>query len=117
MSEPVYWKLVSLALLEELVTRGGLEGFKSLPIPPENQHENVMLSKIAQYSYSLQESQKDKHTFPSLRILLDTVAESNGRDSGYMVFLFHKHHQHVLYLQNSKLLYRTPLSESCSLSS
>ncbi|XP_048205258.1 vomeronasal type-1 receptor 4-like [Perognathus longimembris pacificus] len=28
--------------------------------------------------------------------------------SGYMVFLLHKHHQHVLYLRNSKLLYKTP---------
>jgi hypothetical protein len=98
-----------LALLEELVTRGGLVGFKSLPIPPENQHENVTLSKIAQYSYSLK-SQKVKQTFLHLRILLDTVAENHGRASGYMVFLLHKHHQHVLYLQNSKLLYRTPLS-------
>ena len=109
MSEPVYCNLVSLALLEELVTRGGLEGFKSLPIPPENQHENVTLSKIAQYSYSLK-SQKVKQTFLHLRILLDTVAENHGRGSGYMVFLLHKHHQHVLYLQNSKFLYRTPLS-------
>ena len=88
-------------MLEELVTRGGLVGFKSLPIPPENQHENVTLSKIAQYSSSLQESQKDKHSFLSLRILLDTVAASNGRASGYMVFLLHKYYQHVLYLQAS----------------
>lgn len=101
MSEPVYWKLVSLALLEELVTRGGLEGFKSLPIPPENQHENVTLSKIAQYSYSLQESQKDKHSFLSLRILLDTVAENHGGSNGYVIFLLHKNYQHVLYLQAS----------------
>ncbi|MBZ3877915.1 Vomeronasal type-1 receptor 50 [Sciurus carolinensis] len=31
-----------------------------------------------------------------------------GWASGYMAFLLHKHHQHVLYLQTSKLLYRTP---------
>ncbi|KAG3288536.1 putative vomeronasal receptor-like protein 4 [Ictidomys tridecemlineatus] len=31
-----------------------------------------------------------------------------GWASGYMVFLLHKHHQHVLHLQTSKLLYRTP---------
>ncbi|KAM5166869.1 putative vomeronasal receptor-like protein 4 [Callospermophilus lateralis] len=31
-----------------------------------------------------------------------------GGASGYMVFLLHKHHQQVLYLQTSKLLHRTP---------
>ncbi|MBZ3875237.1 Vomeronasal type-1 receptor 46 [Sciurus carolinensis] len=31
-----------------------------------------------------------------------------GWSSGYMMFLLHKHHQHVLYLKTSKLLYRTP---------
>ena len=42
-------------------------------------------------------------------VLRDAVFQgAMGGASGYMVFFLHKHHQHVLYLQNSKLLYRTP---------
>ena len=54
-------------------------------------------------------SQKIKWIVLPLMVLRDAVFQgAMGGASGYMVFLLHKHHQHVLYLQNSKLLYRTP---------
>ena len=54
-------------------------------------------------------SQKIKWIFLIHVVLRDAVFQgAMGGASGYMVFLLHKHHQHVLYLQNSKLLYRTP---------
>ncbi|MBZ3888708.1 Vomeronasal type-1 receptor 4 [Sciurus carolinensis] len=47
--------------------------------------------------------------FLALMVQRDAVLQGvMGWASGYMVFLLHKHHQHVLYLQTSKLLYRTP---------
>jgi vomeronasal1 receptor len=55
------------------------------------------------------ENQKIKLIVLHLMVLRDAVFQgAMGGASGYMVFLLHKHHQHVLYLQNSKLLYRTP---------
>lgn len=57
----------------------------------------------------MQESQEIKWIVLPLMVLRDAVFQgAMGGASGYMVFLLHKHHQHVLYLQNSKLLYRTP---------
>ncbi|XP_047415229.1 putative vomeronasal receptor-like protein 4 [Sciurus carolinensis] len=47
--------------------------------------------------------------FLALMVLRDATFQGvMGWSSGYMMFLLHKHHQHVLYLQTSKLLYRTP---------
>ncbi|XP_076714092.2 putative vomeronasal receptor-like protein 4 [Callospermophilus lateralis] len=47
--------------------------------------------------------------FIVLMVLRDAVFQgAMGGASGYMVFLLHKHHQQVLHLQTSKLLYRTP---------
>ncbi|XP_052012406.1 vomeronasal type-1 receptor 4-like [Apodemus sylvaticus] len=61
------------------------------------------------YCYFMLESQKIKWIVLPLMVLRDAVFQgAMGGASGYMVFLLHKHHQHVLYLQNSKLLYRTP---------
>ncbi|XP_028632097.1 vomeronasal type-1 receptor 4-like [Grammomys surdaster] len=61
------------------------------------------------YCYFTLESQKIKWIVLPLMVLRDAVFQgAMGGASGYMVFLLHKHHQHVLYLQNSKLLYRTP---------
>ena len=61
------------------------------------------------YCYFMQESQEIKWIVLPLMVLRDAVFQgAMGGASGYMVFLLHKHHQHVLYLQNSKLLYRTP---------
>ncbi|XP_055464013.1 vomeronasal type-1 receptor 4-like [Psammomys obesus] len=59
--------------------------------------------------YFMLPSQKIKWIFLPVMVLRDAVFQgAMGGASGYMVFLLHKHHQHVLYLQNSKLLYRTP---------
>ena len=61
------------------------------------------------YCYFMQESKKTKWIVLPLMVLRDAVFQgAMGGASGYMVLLLHKHHQHVLYLQNSKLLYRTP---------
>ena len=61
------------------------------------------------YCYLVLDSQKGKWIVLPFMVLRDAVFQgAMGGASGYMVFLLHKHHQHVLYLQNSKLLYRTP---------
>uniref|UniRef100_A0A8C6G7S3 Vomeronasal type-1 receptor n=1 Tax=Mus spicilegus TaxID=10103 RepID=A0A8C6G7S3_MUSSI len=61
------------------------------------------------YCYFMLENQEVKWIFLTLMVLRDAVFQgAMGGASGYMVFLLHKHHQHVLYLHNSKLLYRTP---------
>ncbi|XP_021511776.1 vomeronasal type-1 receptor 4-like [Meriones unguiculatus] len=61
------------------------------------------------YCYFMPESQKIKRIVLPIMVLRDAVFQgAMGGASGYMVFLLHKHHQHVLYLHNSKLLYRTP---------
>ncbi|XP_041488825.1 vomeronasal type-1 receptor 4-like [Microtus oregoni] len=61
------------------------------------------------YCYLMLESQKIKWIVLPLMVLRDAVFQgAMGGASGYMVLLLHKHHQHVLHLQNSKLLYRTP---------
>ncbi|EDL32604.1 vomeronasal 1 receptor 188 [Mus musculus] len=61
------------------------------------------------YCYIMLESQEIKWIFLILMVLRDAVFQgAMGGASGYMVFLLHKHHQQVLYLQNSKFLYKTP---------
>ncbi|XP_052012373.1 vomeronasal type-1 receptor 3-like [Apodemus sylvaticus] len=61
------------------------------------------------YCYFMLDSQKGKLIVLPFMVLRDAVFQgAMGRASGYMVFLLHKHHQHVLYLQSSKILYRTP---------
>ncbi|XP_060228564.1 vomeronasal type-1 receptor 4-like [Meriones unguiculatus] len=66
-------------------------------------------NKNSEYCYFKKESQKINNVFLTLMVLRDAVFQgAMGGASGYMIFLLHKHHQHVLYFQNSKLLYRTP---------
>nr|XP_048284090.1 LOW QUALITY PROTEIN: vomeronasal type-1 receptor 4-like [Myodes glareolus] len=61
------------------------------------------------YCYFMLESWQTKWIVLPFMVLRDAVFQgAMGGASGYMVLLLHKHHQHVLYLQNSKLLYRTP---------
>ncbi|EDL32589.1 vomeronasal 1 receptor 210 [Mus musculus] len=61
------------------------------------------------YCYFMLENEKIKWVVLPLMVLRDAVFQgAMGGASGYMVFLLHKHHQQVLYLLNSKLLYRTP---------
>ncbi|XP_057643345.1 vomeronasal type-1 receptor 4-like [Chionomys nivalis] len=73
---------------------------------------NLNISQLKNgYSYChfMLESQKTKWIILPLMVLRDAVFQgAMGGASGYMILLLHKHHQHVLYLQNSKLLYRTP---------
>ena len=67
------------------------------------------LNNSKNYCYFMPESREIKWIVLPLMVLRDAVFQgAMGGASGYMVFLLHKHHQHVLYLQNSKLLYRTP---------
>ncbi|XP_052583113.1 vomeronasal type-1 receptor 4-like [Peromyscus californicus insignis] len=62
------------------------------------------------HCYFMLESQKTRWIVLPLMVLRDAVFQgAMGGASGYMVSLLHKHHQHVLYLQNSELLNRTPL--------
>ncbi|XP_049989953.1 putative vomeronasal receptor-like protein 4 [Alexandromys fortis] len=70
---------------------------------------NITQSKGgSNYCYFLPESRITRWIFLTLMVLRDAVFQgAMGGASGYMVLLLHKHHQHVLYLQNSKLLYRT----------
>ncbi|XP_050999163.1 vomeronasal type-1 receptor 4-like [Acomys russatus] len=61
------------------------------------------------YCYFMLESQNIKLIVLPLMVLRDAVFQGTmGGASGYMVFFLHKHHQHVLYFQNPKLLYRIP---------
>ncbi|XP_021515311.1 putative vomeronasal receptor-like protein 4 [Meriones unguiculatus] len=66
------------------------------------------LLKNSEYCYFKRENQKINNVFLTLMVLRDAVFQgAMGGASGYMVLLLHKHHQHVLYTQNSKL-YRVP---------
>ncbi|XP_055464021.1 putative vomeronasal receptor-like protein 4 [Psammomys obesus] len=71
---------------------------------------NITQGKITEsYCYFIPESWIIRWVFLTLMVLRDAVFQGvMGGASGYMVFLLHKHHQHILYLQNSKILYRTP---------
>ncbi|KAM5166913.1 putative vomeronasal receptor-like protein 4 [Callospermophilus lateralis] len=61
------------------------------------------------YCYFLPENRIIGRIFTGLMVFRDAVFQGvMGGASGHMVFLLHKHHQQVLHLQNSKLLYRTP---------
>ncbi|XP_041488837.1 vomeronasal type-1 receptor 4-like [Microtus oregoni] len=72
---------------------------------------NLNISQLKNsYSYChfMLERQK-KWIVLLLMVLRDAMFQgAMGGASGYMVLLLHKHHQHVLHLQNPKLLYRTP---------
>ncbi|KAM5167322.1 putative vomeronasal receptor-like protein 4 [Callospermophilus lateralis] len=66
-------------------------------------------SESDNYCYFLPENWIIRWIFIALMVLRDAVFQGvMGLASGHMVFLLHKHHQQVLYIQNSKLLYRTP---------
>ncbi|MBZ3880262.1 Vomeronasal type-1 receptor 4 [Sciurus carolinensis] len=64
------------------------------------------ISKNNNYCYFESENKIIRWIFIVLMVLRDAVLQGvMGWTSGYMVFLLHKHHQHVLYLQTSKFLY------------
>ncbi|KAM4834945.1 vomeronasal type-1 receptor 3-like [Thomomys bottae] len=66
------------------------------------------LTQSGQYCYFLQDNLLMRWAFLTLMVLRDAGFQGIlGVASGYMVFLLHKHHQRVLYLHTSKLLYKT----------
>ncbi|KAM4816214.1 olfactory receptor class A-like protein 1 [Urocitellus parryii] len=66
-------------------------------------------TKSENYCYFQSENWVISWIFAALMVLRDAVFQgAMGGASGYMVFLLHKHHQSVLYLQTSKLLCKTP---------
>ncbi|XP_047415222.1 putative vomeronasal receptor-like protein 4 [Sciurus carolinensis] len=90
-----------------------LNSLISMNLPFYIKHVNSLktsnISKNNDYYYFESENRIIRWIFIVLMVLCDTVLQGvMGWTSGYMVFLLHKHHQHVLYLQTSKLLYRIP---------
>ncbi|MBZ3881043.1 Vomeronasal type-1 receptor 4 [Sciurus carolinensis] len=78
-------------------------------IKNSNNMNTSEFSKSENYCYFQPDNWIIRWIFIALMVLRDAVLQGvMGWASGYMVFLLHKHHQHVLYLQTSKLLYRTP---------
>ncbi|XP_069879388.1 vomeronasal type-1 receptor 4-like [Dipodomys merriami] len=60
------------------------------------------------YCYFVPDNLIMKWIFLTFMVLRDAVFQGiMNVASGYMVFLLHKHHQRVLYLQNSNFLYKT----------
>uniref|UniRef100_A0A8D2JMD2 Vomeronasal type-1 receptor n=1 Tax=Sciurus vulgaris TaxID=55149 RepID=A0A8D2JMD2_SCIVU len=85
----------------------------SINLPFYIKYINIMniseTRKSENYCYFLPEIWIIRSIFLFLMVLRDAGFQGvMGWASGYMVFLLHKHHQHVFYLQTSKLLYRTP---------
>ncbi|XP_048205253.1 putative vomeronasal receptor-like protein 4 [Perognathus longimembris pacificus] len=61
------------------------------------------------YCYFLPGNLIMRWIFLALMVLRDAVFQGiMAVASGYMVFILHQHHQHVLYLQVSKFAYKTP---------
>uniref|UniRef100_UPI00402B2166 vomeronasal type-1 receptor 4-like n=1 Tax=Arvicanthis niloticus TaxID=61156 RepID=UPI00402B2166 len=89
-----------------------LNALVSVNLIPSIKSTSLNISQLKNsYSdcYFMLENQKIKWIVLLLMVLRHAMFQGAMRGaSGYMVFLLHKHHQHVLYLQNSKLLYRTP---------
>ncbi|XP_050999168.1 putative vomeronasal receptor-like protein 4 [Acomys russatus] len=96
--------LLFLWILNSLISMNLMYYIKNI-----NNVNITQVKKSGNYCYFLPESWIMSWIFLILMVLRDAVFQgAMGGASGYMVFLLHKHHQHVLYLQNSKLLYRTP---------
>ncbi|KAM5298410.1 putative vomeronasal receptor-like protein 4 [Ctenodactylus gundi] len=67
------------------------------------------ITNIENYCFFQLKSQTVNWTFLTFMATRDAVfLGAMGGASGYMVFILHKHHQHVLHLQKSKVLYRAP---------
>ncbi|KAM5298413.1 vomeronasal type-1 receptor 3-like [Ctenodactylus gundi] len=66
-------------------------------------------SKSENYCYFPPSFQKMNWVFLAFMVIRDAVFQcAMCGASGYIIFLLHKHHQHVLRLQKSNVLYRTP---------
>ncbi|KAG3288534.1 hypothetical protein H1C71_024566, partial [Ictidomys tridecemlineatus] len=65
---------------------------------------SLIISKRHNYCYFVPKNLIIRWIFIALMVLGDAVFQGVlGVTSSYMVFLLHKHHQHVLHLQTSKL--------------
>ncbi|XP_005337127.3 putative vomeronasal receptor-like protein 4 [Ictidomys tridecemlineatus] len=102
------WHILSLLLffwiLNSLISM-------NLPFYIKNINNMNTSQIISHYNYCSFQSQNwiIRWIFVVFLVSRDAVFQGvMGWASGYMVFLLHKHHQHVLHLQTSKLLYRTP---------
>ncbi|EDL32588.1 vomeronasal 1 receptor 211 [Mus musculus] len=96
--------LLCLWILNSLISMNLLSYVKNV-----NRVNITQFREDGDFCYFLPESWITRWIFLTLMVLRDAVFQgAMGGASGYMVFLLHKHHQHVLYLQTSKLLYRTP---------
>ncbi|XP_047414321.1 vomeronasal type-1 receptor 4-like [Sciurus carolinensis] len=89
-----------------------LNAVKSMNLPFYIKYNTMNTSetrKSENYCYFLPEIWIIRWIFLFLMVLRDAGFQGvMGWASGYMVFLLHKHHQHVRYLQTCKLHYRTP---------
>nr|AFO66729.1 vomeronasal 1 receptor VN1R-Mmur054 [Microcebus myoxinus] len=66
------------------------------------------ISESNDYCYFLPGSPVIRWIFLTLMALRDTLSQGlMGWSSAYMVFLLHKHHKNVLYMQSSKFLFQT----------
>ncbi|KAM6176982.1 vomeronasal type-1 receptor 4-like [Erethizon dorsatum] len=101
------WHILSL-----LLSFWGLNAMVSmnlLYIVSSTNMNSSQISKSDNYCDFLPKTQKMNWIFLTLLALRDTVFQGlMGGSSVYMVFLLHKHHQRVLRLQKSKVVYRTP---------
>ncbi|XP_021071435.1 putative vomeronasal receptor-like protein 4 [Mus pahari] len=100
-------------ILSSLLCLWILNALISMNLPCYIKNVNVLnitqFRKDGNYCYFLSDSLITRWIFLALMVLRDALFQGAvGGASGYMVFLLHKHRQHVLYLQKSKLLYRTP---------
>ncbi|XP_021036752.1 putative vomeronasal receptor-like protein 4 [Mus caroli] len=100
----ILFSLLCLWILNSLISMNLLSYIKNV-----SSLNITQFKKKGNYCYFLPESWITRWIFLTLMVLRDAVFQgAMGGASGYMIFLLHKHHQQVLYLQNSKLLYRTP---------
>ncbi|XP_021010039.1 putative vomeronasal receptor-like protein 4 [Mus caroli] len=100
----ILFSLLCLWILNSLISMNLLSYIKNV-----SSLNITQFRKDDNFCYFLPESWITRWIFLTLMILRDAVFQgAMGLASGYMVFRLHKHHQQVLYLQNSKLLYRTP---------
>ncbi|KAM4835594.1 putative vomeronasal receptor-like protein 4 [Thomomys bottae] len=102
------WHILSLLLfswiLNSLISINLLYYIKSISSKNISQ-----ISPSGNYCYFLPDNLLMRWVFLALMVLRDAGFQGiMAVASGYMVFLLHKHHQRVLYLYNTKFLYKTP---------
>uniref|UniRef100_A0A8C6W198 Vomeronasal type-1 receptor n=1 Tax=Nannospalax galili TaxID=1026970 RepID=A0A8C6W198_NANGA len=102
-TQHVLLSLLFFWILNPLISMNLLHSIRNRSMNPSQ------LSKSDKYCYFKRDSQKINSIFLTLMVLRDAMLLSvMGGTSGYLILLLQKHHQRVLYLQNSKFLYTTP---------